>query len=450
MAPSANNNADVGVDADVDVKQAWQRWSTTHSRPTVLVGTTLAILAFAVFAFIDRTLHASPSALHLALVARVGVVGMLLVILAVRASVAPGRLGDFCGPALLLTIAIGISTIATILGGTSTGYHDSLALGMIGYGVSIPTRVRTLGALYIISIVIFYFALRATSTPETEAAALQQLFILLIAAAVGLGTVWLKNSAQEREIALTMQAKLYTTQLEKLDDAKNAFFANVSHELRTPLMLVLASVDNLHDELNKDGKHTHQFGIVSRNGEHLLHMVDELLELSRLESDVVQLRPTQWRLDALLQDIADRATQLAKRKEITLSLQCPSDLAEFMADKAAIERLVLNLLANALKFTPVGGSITIVVSNHVHEVEGGCGGFGGRHCARRAATRLRTISSGIIWQIGAPRRRRHRAFDVHENCRAAPRDDLDREQAGRRHPSPLQDAHHCLQHGGAE
>ena len=149
-------------------------------------------------------------------------------------------------------------------------------------------------------------------------------------------------------------------QLQARDEAKNVFFANVSHELRTPLMLVLASLEGLREELGGAPTYAQQFDVIRRNGVRLLKLVDDLLELSRLEAQSVRLKFGQMDIGRFVDELVAQTRPLAERKNIRLTCQL-KDAGSIVADEGGIERLVLNLLTNALKFTPSGGAVAATV-----------------------------------------------------------------------------------------
>ena len=148
--------------------------------------------------------------------------------------------------------------------------------------------------------------------------------------------------------------------LRQRDQAKNVFFANVSHELRTPLMLVLASLEGLREELKGADNYAQQFDVIRRNGVRLLKLVDDLLELSRLESENVRLKLSRFSIGKFVGELVAQTRPLAERKKIGLTCEERQGV-DIVADEGSLERVVLNLLTNALKFTPAGGAIVVAV-----------------------------------------------------------------------------------------
>lgn len=147
--------------------------------------------------------------------------------------------------------------------------------------------------------------------------------------------------------------------LRELDEAKSRFFANVSHELRTPLTLLLAPIETLRtrtDHLDA-AQREDLLATMHSNAMRLLKLINDLLDLVRLESGTIQIRRAPLGLKDFVRGLANAASGVAKDKRIHLSVDCQEDLGRVQADSEKLERICLNLLFNALKFTPSGGTV---------------------------------------------------------------------------------------------
>jgi signal transduction histidine kinase len=144
--------------------------------------------------------------------------------------------------------------------------------------------------------------------------------------------------------------------LADLDRAKTTFFSNVSHELRTPLTLMLGPIEDIlakpQDHLLPGDREL--LTLVRRNGQRLLKLVNTLLEFSRIEAGRVQARYEQTDLAALTVDLASNFRSACERAGIRLEVDCPPLAAPAYVDRDMWERIVLNLLSNAFKFTLKG------------------------------------------------------------------------------------------------
>ena len=149
-------------------------------------------------------------------------------------------------------------------------------------------------------------------------------------------------------------------QLQELDRVKSEFFANVSHELRTPLTLILSPVDALLEKLQPSAERD-ALKVVRRNATRLLRMIDDLLDLARLESGGLRLRIMQFDPCDLARRVAENAMPAARAKHIDLVFDANCGPAERYGDPHRIEIILTNLVGNAMKFTPAGGRIQVSV-----------------------------------------------------------------------------------------
>ncbi|MFM7424529.1 MAG: ATP-binding protein [Elainella sp.] len=144
-------------------------------------------------------------------------------------------------------------------------------------------------------------------------------------------------------------------QLQTVDQLKTQFFANVSHELRTPLALILGPVEKLlKQDLNQDSHR--DLELVNRNARLLLKQVNDLLDVSKLEAGRMALNPAPVDLPHLIRLTAANFDGLAEEKQITFLIETPESLPTEL-DAAKTQRILLNLLSNAFKFTPSGGIV---------------------------------------------------------------------------------------------
>ena len=148
--------------------------------------------------------------------------------------------------------------------------------------------------------------------------------------------------------------------LRALDELKSQFLSNVSHGLFTPLTSVKGYADNLLDGIvgELDERQRRYIEGISRNIERLLKMITNLLNLSRIEAGRIEFNPTDFSLYSLMEEMVFEFTNIAKKKGISLSFSCPSDL-NILADEDKLREVIINLLDNAIKFTPSGGKVTL-------------------------------------------------------------------------------------------
>jgi signal transduction histidine kinase/DNA-binding response OmpR family regulator len=151
-------------------------------------------------------------------------------------------------------------------------------------------------------------------------------------------------------------------ELEALDHAKSQFFANISHELRTPLTLISSPIQRLlsHNEVQLPGVVKETLQLAERNVKQLRGLVDDILDLSKLESGKLELKEEEAALRPLLNRIFSNFDYLADH----LGVRYTSNLQELpevtvITDTAKLEKIIINLLSNAIKHTPSGGSVEL-------------------------------------------------------------------------------------------
>jgi len=170
-----------------------------------------------------------------------------------------------------------------------------------------------------------------------------------------------ESAKLSEERRLNLEAANHTfaalnAQLKESDQLKTQFFANVSHELRTPLALILGPIDKLLSQAELPQTHREDLTIVNRNARLLLKQVNDLLDVSRLEAGRMELDCKSVDLAQLVRLTAANFDGIAQDKAITFTVDAPDTLIAQL-DGGKVQRILLNLLSNAFKFTPEGGTI---------------------------------------------------------------------------------------------
>ncbi len=150
------------------------------------------------------------------------------------------------------------------------------------------------------------------------------------------------------------------TEVRRLEGMRRDFISNVSHELRTPLAGIRAAAETLQEGALDDKPAAQEFlGHIQRETDRLTQMVQELLELSRIESGAAPMHFSQLDAAALVTDTVKRFAQQAERAGLTLRAEVTVSPLHVIGDVERLERALGNLVANAMKFTPSGGTITL-------------------------------------------------------------------------------------------
>jgi len=171
----------------------------------------------------------------------------------------------------------------------------------------------------------------------------------------------LENRVNERTKELNEARKM----AEAANDAKSQFLANMSHELRTPLNGILGYTQILINDSNFTEKQKHALSVMHKSGEHLLLLINDILDLSKIESGKMELYPEMISLDDFLNNIVQIIQIRAMQKNIQLVYKKSPDVpGTVCADAKCLRQILFNLLGNAVKFTPEGKVTFDVSMNH--------------------------------------------------------------------------------------
>ena len=171
------------------------------------------------------------------------------------------------------------------------------------------------------------------------------------------------RQAQERAEGAAMEAEIARYEAEKAAEeataanrAKSAFLANMSHELRTPLNAILGFAQLLERSTRLEKVERENLGIIHRSGEHLLALINDVLEMSRIEAGRTALEEAPFDLCKLLDSLADMFRLRAEGKGVNLRCAYDEELPRYVrADEGKLRQILINLLGNAVKFTEEGG-----------------------------------------------------------------------------------------------
>jgi signal transduction histidine kinase len=166
------------------------------------------------------------------------------------------------------------------------------------------------------------------------------------------------------QVAVALQnARLYVeqaatvTKLRELDRLKSSFLANMSHELRTPLNSILGFSDVIMNEM--DGPLTEEMSndvkLINKNGQHLLHLINDVLDMAKIEAGRMNLAPETFNLNEVLNEALSITSSLAPEKDLLVQIEPDSDTqVEIFADRIRLRQILINLVNNSIKFTEKG------------------------------------------------------------------------------------------------
>lgn len=152
--------------------------------------------------------------------------------------------------------------------------------------------------------------------------------------------------------------------IEQATTRKLQFFTNVSHEIKTPLTLILGPLNKLSKELSPDSPLADDIHIIKKNADRLKRVVSQLLDFRKVESNKMDMRVTEIDLVTFIEDVSSYFDNMAQSKQIQYSFQHDVSSVMLWVDTDKMEKILANLLSNAFKFTPDGGTVTIRLQDH--------------------------------------------------------------------------------------
>lgn len=174
----------------------------------------------------------------------------------------------------------------------------------------------------------------------------------------------IRDITDRRRIEQALQEK--NTELERANHAKDRFLASMSHELRTPLNGIIGFAEFLAD--GKPGslndKQKEYLGDILQSGRHLLHLINDMLDLVKVQAGKVELRPEQFSLADAIREVCTGVLPIAEAKSIEVSVDVAPSLVSVTLDRQRFTQILYNLLSNALKFTDPHGHVHVEVAPH--------------------------------------------------------------------------------------
>jgi signal transduction histidine kinase len=307
--------------------------------------------------------------------AALAAIALLLVSYVPWATKHPVLLG--AGPPLVC--ATGIEIMIERLDGVVSPYYAGLNLCILAVAVLYTWRWQH--ALAVSGAILGIWL--APAVPEIVAGELpfaplfNNLYFLSLTSVIAVASAVIRYRGAKREYearqdlsAATAELSSALERLQALDKFKSEFFANITHELKTPLTMLLAPLELLIDgELGSVSEAQRStFKAMQRSGVKLLRLIGDLLDLSKLEESKLRLRVEQHDMVEYMRNLVAQVEPLAQRKAITLTFDSDIENSTIECDIDRVERVFINLLSNATKFTPSGGKVQVRVRSEENAV----------------------------------------------------------------------------------
>ncbi len=257
-------------------------------------------------------------------------------------------------------IVIGIYTICSLILSIIIALKKDVFAKYFGFGSIIASICLIIGNLWSMGIIRLL--------PNFVDPYATGMFLQIIIYSFGIAYRRQELDKRVNEERLEAQKNFVEMQRVKdLDEVKTRFFANISHEFRTPLSLIAGPINrafknsNENEAITISNKH---FDVIQNNTKRLQNLVDQLLDLSRIESGKVHLSLKQGGIIKFLRSIIFSFESMAERENISLNTSFPEELDSAFYDKDKLEKIVTNILSNAFKYTSENGSVTVTIDHN--------------------------------------------------------------------------------------
>jgi signal transduction histidine kinase/CBS domain-containing protein len=175
-----------------------------------------------------------------------------------------------------------------------------------------------------------------------------------------------RQKTQQHLTEINQKLALSNEELARATRLKDEFLANMSHELRTPLNAILGMTEGMQEQIfgKVTSAQTNALQTIERSGSHLLELINEILDLAKIESGQIDLEYSKVSVEFLCQSCITFIKQQAHKKNIQIETKILPNLSELNIDERRVRQVLINLLNNAVKFTPSGGRIILEVSSY--------------------------------------------------------------------------------------
>ncbi len=270
--------------------------------------------------------------------------------------------------AMPFVVATSMCLMIAITEGMEGPYYAALCLLIVGVSLLLPYRLKDALILLVFTLAGFISAGVYAGFSESRWQDLYiNMYFIIATGLIACAASFFAERARVREFSLRYQLDQRNHELDQrnhdlaeMDRMKSSFFANISHELRTPLTLILSPVEDILRKPELPERLRTQLVFVRDNSYRLLNLVNDLLDIMRLEEGMTRLEKAPVKLNSLVNNVVGGMQHFAQQQNVTLSV-LPSPELSVLGDRRAIEKVAINLINNAVKFTPARGRVRVSI-----------------------------------------------------------------------------------------
>jgi len=255
----------------------------------------------------------------------------------------------------------GIAIMIRHFGGHASTYYAGIMLVMLCFAVSFILKPSLIATIFLSNSLMYILPSILVDKPADLRPFISNCFFLVSVAFFSIIFSFLNYYQQYRVFLLSHNIEEQNKKLKELDEVKSKFFSNITHELRTPLTLITTPLENIlsgKETLSENLKS--QMEIMYNNSLRLIKLINTVLDLSKIEAKAMKLNLQKNNFPKFIEYLTGAFDSMVKQKNIVILYEKDSEIENFVFDKEKIENIFVNLVFNAIKFTPQGGTIKVI------------------------------------------------------------------------------------------
>lgn len=270
------------------------------------------------------------------------------------------------GIAAMFVPVLGLSWLIYEGEGAVSPYYAGLNLVMLGSAIVMRWPLVDSIVIFVLSLLSYGTASWFHGEVTDDSIFYNNVYFLVVTGIIVVAGSWQYNNVRRSEFDLRWRLDQNREELEasnrklkELDELKSRFFANISHELRTPLTLLIAPLETLQNRSARlpEEEEKDLLSTMHGNSMRLLKLINDLLDLVRMEAGTMQVHLQKLDVDGFVQGLANAVRPVAQDKRVRIHTHVDQEIGMVMVDPEKAERICLNLLFNAIKFTAAGGFV---------------------------------------------------------------------------------------------